>query len=94
MLPLKPSAQSKNCGGWSAIGRVLELKAHRPDLTAWEEKAAWVEFPLRARSGNLWKFDGLTLERLGPSQLEIKVQVRMAREQIETLSFRLQRSEP
>lgn len=42
---------------------ILKLKHFEPDLTGWEEKADFVDFPLVAIEGDSIHFDGLTYER-------------------------------
>ena len=52
---------------------VLRLKHFEPDLTGWEEREETVDFPLVARSDDTLWFDGLTIERSGPDQMDIWV---------------------
>ena len=53
------------------IGGSLEyrLKHFNADLTGWEEKAEVRSFPLVAREGDAWYFDGLTVRRDGADGL-------------------------
>ena len=44
---------------------VLSLKHIQPDLTVWEEKDEWTEFPLVAIEGKTAYFDGITYAREG-----------------------------
>lgn len=43
----------------------LKIKHFNPDMTGWEDKAAFVEFPLLAIEGTTAFFDGLTFSRRG-----------------------------
>lgn len=54
-----------------AVGGSLEyrLKHFNADLTGWEEKAEVRSFPLVAREGDAWYFDGLTVRRDGADGL-------------------------
>ena len=42
------------------------VRHFNPDMTAWEDKATFVRFPLVAVEKDVWYFDGYTLKRTGP----------------------------
>jgi hypothetical protein len=50
------------------VGDSLEYRVRHfnPDMTAWEDKATFVRFPLVAVEKDAWYFDGYTLQRTGP----------------------------
>jgi hypothetical protein len=48
---------------------VLRIRHFNPDMTAWEEKDKWVEFPFVGREGDKFYFDGLTIERVGANEV-------------------------
>jgi len=60
------------------VGNSLEfwVKHFNPDMTGWEEKGAFVRFPLVAVEGASWYFDGLTIRRTGPDTAEHIVRIR------------------
>jgi len=69
----------------------LKLKHFNPDLTGWEEKGDFVDFPLVALEGSAAHFDGLTFERQPDGALHIYLLLRgkdgMVREEL----FRMRR---
>ena len=48
---------------------VYALKHFNADLTGWEERDEVNIFPLIAREGDTWFFDGLTIRRTGPDTM-------------------------
>lgn len=48
-----------------AAGPAIRLKHFHPDLTGWEDRDAFIEFPLRETGPGFARFDGLTY-RLDP----------------------------
>lgn len=52
---------------------VYRLKHFNPDLTGWEEQGEVREFPLTARDGDRFTFEGLTYERTGPDTMTASV---------------------
>lgn len=50
---------------------VLRLKHFEPDLTGWEEKDEWVDFPLVRRGTDELFFDGLTIRRLAEDRMRV-----------------------
>lgn len=57
---------------------VARLKHFGPDMTGWEEKEDFVRFPLIAREGNSWYFDGLTFRREGDDGFFVAVRMNHA----------------
>jgi hypothetical protein len=59
------------------VGPSLEYRVRHinPDMTAWEDKANFIRFPLVAVVGDTWYFDGLTIRRTGPDAAEHVVRV-------------------
>ena len=59
------------------VGPSLEYRVRHfnPDMTAWEDKATFIRFPLVERVGDTWYFDGLTIRRTGPDSAEHVVRV-------------------
>lgn len=55
---------------------ILKLKHFHPDLTGWEEKADFVDFPLVAIEGDTIHFDGLSYQRLPDGSLRIYLLLR------------------
>lgn len=55
---------------------ILKLKHFNPDLTGWEEKADFVDFPLVAIEGDTAHFDGLTYERQSDGSLKVYLLLR------------------
>jgi hypothetical protein len=55
---------------------ILKLKHFGPDLTGWEEKADFVDFPLVAIEGDAVHFDGLTYERQADGSMRIYLLLR------------------
>lgn len=55
---------------------ILKLKHFHPDLTGWEEKGDFVDFPLVAVEKEAVHFDGLTFERQGDGTLHIYLLLR------------------
>jgi hypothetical protein len=56
-------------------GLVLRLKHFNADLTGWEEKAKFVEFPLIEAKENELVFDGLVMRLADPNTIEVKLQL-------------------
>ena len=54
------------------VGNSIEYRVRHfnPDMTAWEDKASFVRFPLVAVEGDSWYFDGLTIRRTGPDSAD------------------------
>ena len=52
---------------------VLRLKHFGPDLVGWETREETVDFPLVATSDDTLWFDGLTLKRSGPDEMDVWV---------------------
>jgi hypothetical protein len=55
---------------------ILKLKHFNPDLTGWEEKADFVDFPLVAIEADAVHFDGLTYERQPDGSLRVYLLLR------------------
>lgn len=55
---------------------ILKLKHFDPDLTGWEEKADFVDFPLVAIEADAVHFDGLTYERQPDASLKVYLLLR------------------
>lgn len=55
---------------------ILKLKHFNPDLTGWEEKADFVDFPLVAIEGDVIHFDGLTYERQPDGSMRVYLLLR------------------
>ena len=55
---------------------VLKLKHFNPDFSGWEEKAAFVDFPLVAVEEGAVHFDGLSFIRESPDALRIYLLLR------------------
>lgn len=62
-----------------------------PDLSAWEEKGEHERFPLTARTGDRWTFDGLILERTGVDAMTASVAIKRKDGSAGTLAFRYRR---
>jgi hypothetical protein len=55
---------------------VYRLRHFNADLTAWEERNVVREFPLVAREGNAFYFDGLTIRPDGPDHMVSAARIR------------------
>jgi len=71
---------------------VLRLKHFDPDMTGWEEPKDFVSFPLIAREGDIWYFDGLTFDRQAPDRLRISVRMHHSDGSVSELAFPLARA--
>ncbi|MBY6204838.1 DUF6265 family protein [Halomonas denitrificans] len=54
---------------------VYRLKHFHPDLTGWEEKDEVIEFPLVAKEGDAFYFDGLTIRKDGEDGMVAAVRI-------------------
>lgn len=54
---------------------VLKLKHFNNDLTGWEEKDKWVEFPLVKQDQNTTWFDGFTIEKVNDNEINMYVRI-------------------
>jgi hypothetical protein len=70
---------------------IVRLKHFNADLTGWEEKDKSVNFPLIAREGNSWYFNGLTYRREGRNRLLVAVRMRGDDGKVSELVFRFRR---
>ena len=54
------------------VGDSIEYRVRHfnPDMTAWEDKAHFIRFPLVAFDRDNWYFEGLTIRRTGPDTAE------------------------
>ena len=59
------------------VGNSVEfwVRHFNADMTAWEDKATFVRFPLVAVEKDTWFFDGLTIRRTGPNSADHIVRV-------------------
>lgn len=71
---------------------VVRLKHFNADLTGWEEKDKMLSFPLVAREGQTWYFNGLTYRREGPRGLLVAVRMRENDGTSSELVFRFRRT--
>lgn len=71
---------------------VYRLKHFNPDLTGWEEQGEVREFPLTAREGNRFTFEGLTYEQTGPDTMTASVVIDSADGKEELLQFHFRRT--
>lgn len=71
---------------------VLRIKHFGPDLTGWEEKDKAVEFPLVALEREAAYFDGLTMRRTGPDEMESFVVIDRGGGVKEEAAFRFKRA--
>ena len=71
---------------------VVRLKHFNADLTGWEEKDKSVSFPLIAREGATWYFNGLTYRREGRDRLLVAVRMRGNDGKASELVFRFRRA--
>lgn len=69
----------------------LRLKHFNADLTGWEEKDKTVDFPLIAREGDFWYFNGLTYRRDGPDKLFVAVRMKLRDGTVSELTFPFER---
>ena len=62
----------------SQTGDTVEYRVRHfnPDMSAWEDKAKFMRFPLVAAERNAWYFDGLTIRRTGPDRMDHIVRLR------------------
>jgi len=51
----------------------LKVKHFAPDLTGWEEKDAWVTFPVRSTDGGTVEMEGARMRRIDDERMEITV---------------------
>ena len=60
------------------VGNSIEYRVRHfnPDMTAWEDKAFFVRFPLVAIEKDAWFFDGLTIRRTGANAADHIVRVK------------------
>ena len=70
----------------------VRLKHFNADLTGWEEKDKTVDFPLIAREGDSWYFNGLTYRREGPDRLFFAVRMKHSDGKVDELMFRFERA--
>lgn len=70
---------------------VVRLKHFNPDLSGWEEKDKVVSFPLIARDGDSWYFNGLTYRRQGDDRLLVAVRMKHDDGSKSELVFRFRR---
>jgi len=70
---------------------VVRLKHFNADLSGWEEKDKVVSFPLIARDGDSWYFNGLTYRRQGDDRLLVAVRMKHDDGSKSELVFRLKR---
>lgn len=71
---------------------IVRLKHFNADLIGWEEKDKMVSFPLIAREGNSWYFNGLTYRREGRSRMLVAVRMRGKDGKTSELVFRFRRT--
>ena len=71
-------------------GLVLRLKHFHPDLRGWEEKDAWVEFPLVEATGDTLAFDGLVFHLAEPDRIEARLDLDQGG-RIQTVEFEYRR---
>jgi hypothetical protein len=66
------------------------VRHFNPDMTAWEDKASFVRFPLVAVEGDSWFFDGLTIRRTGPDTADqiVLIKQKDGKESEEILHYR------
>jgi hypothetical protein len=69
----------------------LKLKHFNPDLTGWEEKGDFVDFPLVALEERAAHFDGLTFERQPDGTLHIYLLLRGKDGAVREEAFRMRR---
>lgn len=69
----------------------LKLKHFHPDLTGWEEKGDFVDFPLVAIEGDDVHFDGLTFDRQPDGGLDIYLLLRGPDGALREERFRMRR---
>jgi hypothetical protein len=60
------------------VGDSIEYRVRHfnPDMTAWEDKANFIRFPLVATDKDAWYFDGLTIRRTGPDSADHVVRIK------------------
>lgn len=73
---------------------VYRLKHFHPDLTGWEERDEVVEFPLVAREGDAFYFDGLTIRRDGENGMVAAVRIDRGEAGVGEAVFRYRREAP
>lgn len=67
---------------------LMRLKHFGPALAGWEEKDKTVDFPLIAREGDSWFFDGLTYRKEGKDRLFVAVRMTHGDGRTDELTFR------
>lgn len=72
---------------------VYRLKHFNADLTGWEEKNEVVEFPLVAREGDAFYFNGLTIRKDGEDGLVAAVRIDRGAAGVGEAVFRYRREE-
>lgn len=70
---------------------VYRLKHFNPDLTGWEEKDEVVEFPLVAREGDAFYFNGLTIRKDGDDGMVAAVRIDQGEQGVGEAVFRYRR---
>lgn len=73
---------------------VMRLKHFNADLTGWEEKAEVRSFPLVRLTSTEAFFDGMTIRRLGPDDLQIQLAIHMQDGSVREEEFRYKRMHP
>jgi hypothetical protein len=53
----------------------MRVKHFDPGFVGWEEKDAWVEFEPRRASAEAIAFDGLSIRRIGPDEITIRIMI-------------------
>lgn len=71
---------------------IIRLKHFNADLTGWEEKDKSAAFPLIAREGGSWYFNGMTYRREGRNRLLVAVRMREKDGKLSELVFRFRRA--
>lgn len=73
---------------------VYRLKHFHPDLTGWEERDEVVEFPLVAREGDAFYFDGLTIRSDGENGMVAAVRIDRGEAGVGEAVFRYRQEAP
>ncbi len=71
---------------------VVRLKHFNPDLTAWEEKDRFIDFPFVAKTTDAMYFRGLTYQRVGRDAMTIYVAMREKDGTLHEEAFRFKRA--
>ncbi len=71
---------------------VVRLKHFNPDLTGWEEKERFIDFPFVAKKDGAMYFSGLTYQPVGRDSLTIYVAMREKNGVLKEEAFRLRRA--